>query len=342
MKAALHSGAFELQIVDRPQPEIADEDHVLLRVGAVGICGSDKHDLETAPRVPQTPGHEFAGVVAALGTSPGPFRPGDRVLVRAQARCGRCPACCRRPRGECENPGVYGCRGQQHPPGAMAEYVLVRTENLTRLPDHVSFDHAAMADPLAVALHAIELGPPVAGQTCVVMGAGVIGLLLGQCLLQRGAGRVVMVDVLPSHLETARVLGLHECLLATSREHLVPRLMALESSLYYELAGGDSPTLDIAVQCIRPSGTILLISQRPKGVWLNYQSVMFKQLRLQGVAGLSDTNWDEAIRLIFNGAVALDPLITHRFPLAQVATALHTAVEGDSLKVIIHPNADLV
>lgn len=341
MKAAFHTDAYRLEVIDTETPRVTDPDHVLLRVGAVGICGSDKHDVETPPRVRQIPGHEFAGVIAELGPEPGGFSVGDRVLARPQAFCGECDSCRQRPRTVCEVGAVYGCRGAQHPPGAMAEYILVRTDNLTPVPDNVSLEEAAMVDPLAVAIHAINLGPEVSGQACVVMGAGVIGLLLAQVLALKGASVVALVDVVESHLQKAAELGSFVTLMGDDREALVPRLKELRSGIYYELAGGESPTLDIAIQCIERCGSILLVSQRPKGCWLNYQRVMGLQLTLQGVAGTSIAAWKESIDLICSSSVAVAPLISHRYPLDRANEALDTAIRGDSLKVMIKPNGDL-
>lgn len=340
MKAAVHTGAYQLDIRNVPVPEVSDPDHVLLKVGAVGICGSDKHDLDHPPQMEQVPGHEFAGTVAALGPEAAGYSAGDRVLVRPRARCGTCEDCVATPRRECVRGGVYGCRGNNQPPGAMAEYVRIRTENLTSIPAGITFQQAALTDPLAVAIHAIHLGPDVQGQTCVVMGAGVIGLLLGQVLKLYGAGKVVMVDVLQSHLDTAESIGGFICLNAADREGLVEKLEELDVSVFYELAGGESPTLDIAVETARKGASILLVSQRPKGVWLNYQWVMGKQLCLQGVAGTSDKSWAEAEKLIFERKVDLEPVITHRYTLDQANEALAMACHGDSLKVLIIPSPE--
>lgn len=341
MKAALHTNALHLDLVEKEIPRILDPDHVLLKVVAVGFCGSDKHDLETAPRVEQTPGHEFAGVIEQLGSEPGEFRVGDRVVCSPRAFCGVCANCQDRPNKPCEKGGVYGCRGVQNPPGAMAEYVLVRTCNLTKVPNDVSLEEACFVDPLAVAVHAVNLGPDVTGETCVIMGAGVIGLLLAQVLKLRGAKSVVLVDISQSHLEVGKLLGDFETCLATDQNRLVSELTNKHSSIYYELAGGESPTLDIAIQCIERDGFILLISQRPKGVWLNYQWVMGKQLTLKGVSGHTDEAWEEAVHLICSHKMKVAPLITHRYPLTHVNEALMTAINGNSLKVLLKPNGDI-
>lgn len=341
MKAAIHTDTLRLDITDVEPPRITDYDHALIRVGAVGFCGSDKHDLDHPPQRPQTPGHEFSGTIEQLGNEPAGFAVGDRVLVRPRSRCGKCDECLKRPRGACENPGIYGCRGVQHPPGAMAELVLVRTENLTKIPHDISFEEATFVDPLAVAIHAVNLGPEVRQRACVVMGAGVIGLLLAQVLALKGAKPVVLVDILQSHLDTAAGLGDFILLHAGDRAALTGELKPVRSGIYYELAGGESPTLDIAIECIEPGGSIMLISQRPRGVWLNYQSVMGKGLTLRGVSGTSDESWQEATELIFERKVKTLPIITHRYPLEQATDALVTAVQGDSLKVILKPNGDV-
>ncbi len=342
MRAAVHTDAFQLDIRDVAVPRPSLPDHVLVRVGAVGICGSDKHDLDHPPRSLLHSGHEFAGVIAALGSEPGGFTPGERVLVRPRARCGVCAGCTGSPRTRCEWGGVYGCRGNNQPPGAMAEYVLVLTENLTHVPDEIPLEEAALTDPLAVAIHAANLAPDVSGRDCVVMGAGAIGLLLGQVLKLRGAGRVAMVDVLESHLATAALLGDFECVDSRDRQSATEHLRRFGAGIYFELAGGESPTLDMAIEAIAKEGWILLVSQRPAGAWINYQRVMFQQLTLKGVAGTSDASWKEAEHLIFTRAVQIQPIITHRYPLERANEALMTAVKGDSLKVLILPNGEVV
>lgn len=341
MFAVVHTDAYHLDLRHVPVPQTEYYDDALIKVGSVGICGSDKHDLDHKPGVEQIPGHEFAGVIEELGDEPGRFKLGDRVVVKPQARCGECDNCRQYPRLGCDKGGVYGCAGNQ-PPGAMAEYVLVGTDNLTPIPDDISLEEAALADPLAVAIYSIDLGPDVRGQNCVVTGAGVIGMLLAQVLKLRGAERVALVDVVPSHLELARSLGHFECYLADDSERLAESLRDVKAGIYYELAGGESPALNLAVNCIENSGHIILVSQRPKGVWLDYQWIIWKGLHLHGVAGTSQKAWDEALDIIFNKQAQVLPLVTHRFPLEQANEALAAAYERESLKVMIKPNGEVV
>ncbi len=341
MRAALHTGGCRLDVRTVPAPQVTDPDHVLVRVAWVGFCGSDKHDLDHPPRMVQIPGHEFSGVVEETGPEVEGFSRGDRVAVRPRARCGRCPDCLARPRRRCLAGGVYGCRGNGQPPGAMAEYVLVRAENLTRVPDDVTLQEAALADPLAVAVHSIDCGPDVRGRDCVVLGAGVIGILLAQVLRLRRAREIVMVDIRESHLEQAKALVDCRCLPADDRQAATEALARLDCGIFYELAGGDAPTLDMAIDAAAEGGWVLLVSQRPGGAFINYQRVLFRQLTLRGVASVSDEAWEEALRLIFTRSIRLLPLVTHVFPLEDATPALMTALEGEALKVMLRPHGDI-
>ncbi len=228
--------------------------------------------------------------------------------------------------------------GNNQPPGRWPSIPCV-TENLN--PSENPSGGSRSDRSLAVAIHAANLAPDVSGRDCVVRGAGAIGLLLGQVLKLRGAQRVAMVDVLESHLATAARLGDFECIDSRDRQSATEQLRNFGSGIYFELAGGEAPTLDIAIDAIAKDGWILLVSQRPAGAWINYQRVMFQQLTLKGVAGTSDESWAEAEDLIFTREVQIQPIITHRYPLEVANEALMTAVKGDSLKVVIVPNGEI-
>jgi len=333
MRAAVHTDAYRLDLVEKPIPEI-DEDEALLKVMVVQFCGSDKHDLDHPPQRPQTPGHEFAGVIDRIADGSG-FSVGQRVAVLPGYKCGKCDGC--RTGGRCEKAGVYGCRGVQHPPGAFADYIKVKINCLRAIPDHLSLDEAVWADPVAVALHAINLAGPVEGRNCVVLGAGSIGIVIGQILRHRRAGRVALVDIVPSHLETAGCLGSFETFLSDDQERVTAELAALEAAVWFECAGGTSPTLDIAIEAAPRSARLVLVSQRPEGAWINYQWVMGKELTLQGSAGHLPEEFAEALDLLGQGAVQVMPLVTSVFPLDRIQEALDAAYRPESIKVAVKP-----
>lgn len=340
MRAAFHVDAHTLQVRDSvPVPEPAT-DEVRLRVQACGFCGSDKHDFETPPRREQIPGHEFTGIVE---TGHGDFQPGDRVIVDPVLCCGECPACRSGRDNLCENMKVYGCRGTQ-PPGAFAEAVAVRARNLHRLPDHLPFDVATLVDPLAVALHAVSLGPDPRGLRCAVFGVGPIGLLALQVLARKEAAHILAIDINPDHLQTARhvaeTAGFSQIETIQVDPEADPYSLDLGAplDLSLELAGGNAPTLDQAIHYSTKGATILNISQRPGGIHYNYQAALFKELTLVGCCGQASADFAEALRWLSDGLVLADPVISHRFPLVDIQAAYNQSLKPDALKVIVQPD----
>jgi len=194
MLAAYHVAPNRLELRETPLPAL-EPGEALIRVEACAFCGSDKHDLARVPGAPRVPGHEFSGVVDQLAGD-APLSVGDAVCVDPIVRCGRCDHCLSGRDHLCRTMGVVGCQD----PGGFAEFVKAPARNLHPKPPGLSFEAATLADPLAVALHAISLVPPVDGARCLVLGAGTIGLLMGQLLQLRGAREVWLADIEEGHL----------------------------------------------------------------------------------------------------------------------------------------------
>ena len=198
MKALRLDDLLTFSYVDVPDPAVGHED-VLVAVRACGICGSDVHGYDgTSGRrtPPLIMGHEAAGVVVRTGSGVTEWQPGDRVTFESTLSCGACPACIAGRSNLCEHREVVGASfpGYRRD-GAFAEHVAVPGRALVRLPDELTFERAAFAEPLAVALHAVGLAGDVDGASAVVIGTGVIGLLSIQALRLAGARRVVGIDL---------------------------------------------------------------------------------------------------------------------------------------------------
>src|SRR2546430_6701400 len=192
MKGLLLKQYMELEVADLPEPEIGPGD-VLIRVGACGICGSDVHGLDgsTGRRIPPlVMGHEAAGVIAETGRSVKDWKVGDRVTFDSTVSCGRCHFCRRGEINLCDNRQVLGVScGDYRRNGAFAEYVAVPQNILYRLPDALSFDHAAMIEAVSIAVHAVNLTPHSLGDTAGGVGAGMIGELSLYAREVDGVGR---------------------------------------------------------------------------------------------------------------------------------------------------------
>jgi L-iditol 2-dehydrogenase len=337
MKALLLSEYNRLETVDLPMPRPATGE-VLLRVEACGICGSDVHGYDGASgrRIPPiVMGHEAAGTVAAVGPGVTSVREGDRVAPDSTVYCGRCEYCLRGEVNLCENREVLGVStGDFRRAGAFAEYVTVPEHILHRLPESLSFNEAAMIEPLAVAVHAADLAQVPQGATALVVGAGMIGLLTLQALRVAGCSAVYIVDIDDSRLELAKQLGATGAINTKTSD-----LPAVQFDVAME-AVGSTPTVKVAIESVRKGGTVVLIGNIAPTVEIPLQIVVSRQLRLQGSAA-SAGEYPRCIDLLSRGQINVKPLISVVAPLAEGADwfeRLH-AKQPNLMKVILAPNA---
>lgn len=318
-----------------PRPQ-ADE--VLIHVEACGICGSDVHgfDGSTGRRIPPLiMGHEASGVVAAIGPHVTEFKAGDRVTFDSTIYCGECDYCKRGQVNLCDKRQVLGVSTPDFKrEGAFAEYVTVPARLTYHLPGGIPFEHAAMIEPLAVAVHAVSLAQPSPNTKCVVFGAGMIGTLVLQVLRARGCTSVAVVDIDDSRLASARELGATHVVNAKTAD---PVAELPDSDVVFE-AVGSTPTVKAAIGCTRKGGTVVLIGNVAPTVELPLQAVVSKQLTLHGSAA-SSGEYPECIELLQNGSVRVDNLISAVSPLEQGPewfARLH-AGEPNLMKVILTP-----
>ena len=210
MKALLLSEYKQLAVTDFDDPEVAPND-VLIQIRACGICGSDIHgyDGSSGRRIPPlVMGHEAAGVVSAVGSEVSQFAIGDHVTFDSTVSCGHCYFCHRGDINLCDNRRVLGVSCDEYRRhGAFAEYVAVPQRICYHLPESLSFEHAAMIEAVSVAVHAANRTPVTLGDTAVVVGSGMIGLLVIQAIRLAGCSTVIAIDLDENRLEKAMLLG---------------------------------------------------------------------------------------------------------------------------------------
>ena len=343
MKSLLLSAYNHLEIADFPAPEPGPGE-VLVRVEACGICGSDVHgyDGSSGRRIPPiVMGHEAAGTVAALGQGVEGYAVGDRVTFDSTVYCGECAWCQRGDVNLCDNRQVVGVScGDYRRHGAFAEYVAVPQRILYHLPDNLSFAEAAMLEAVSVALHAVRLAQVKGGETALVIGAGMIGLLTLQAARALGCARVFVADVDASRLDLAREAGAEEvfdCSGAELVREVLERTEGCGVDLAFE-AVGRNETVNGAIDCTRKGGTVTLIGNIQPEITLPLQKVVTRQLRLQGSCA-SAGEYPQAIELIAAGKIKVAPLITAVAPLEEGPrwfSRLH-AREPNLMKVILTP-----
>jgi L-iditol 2-dehydrogenase len=346
MKALLLSKYRHLEIADLPSP-VPAPDEVLIGVSACGICGSDVHgyDGSSGRRIPPiVMGHEAAGIVASAGADVRKVSQGDRVTFDSTVFCGVCPFCLRGEINLCDNRKVLGVScGDYRRAGAFAEFVTVPERIVHRLPESLTFPQAAMLEAVSVALHAVSLSQVKFGQSALVLGAGMIGLLTMQALRVAGCASVYVADVDATRLKLAAQLGGTGALLATGPD-LVSQILDLTKGHGVDLAleaVGINDTVSAAVNCVRKGGTVTLVGNISAEVTLPLQKVVTRQIRMQGSCA-SAGEYPQAMELIASGKIQVQPLITAIAPLEDGPRWFERLYsrEPNLMKVVLTPNAN--
>src|SRR2546423_3787832 len=288
MKVLLLSEYKHLEIADRPEPTWGPGE-VLVRVAACGICGSDVrgYDGSSGRRIPPiVMGHEAAGRVSKIGAGVTGFREGDRVTFDSTIYCGACGPCRGGEVNLCDNRQVLGvsCSDYRRA-GAFAEYVVVPSRIVYRLPDNLSFAEAAMLEAVAVAVHAVSLTQISPSSTALVLGAGMIGLLVVQALRVAGCSGVLVADIDGSRLKLARDVGATAVLSAEAG--FVAQVMQLSGRAGVDVAVeavGRNETVGAAIESVRKGGTVVLVGNISPEITLPLQKVVTRQIRLKGHA----------------------------------------------------------
>ena len=344
MKALVLSKYKELELRDVDAP-VAAADEVLIEVEACGICGSDVHgfDGSSGRRIPPIiMGHEAAGTIAAVGTGVTGWAVGDRVTFDSTIYCGRCPYCLRGEINLCDARQVVGVScGDYRRNGAFAELVTVPARVLYRLPVSLPFAEAAMIEAVSVALHAVAVSEFKAGETALVIGAGMIGTLVVQALRVTGAGHILVADLDQPRLEAAGRSGAHTLIsLADGQDAAAEVLAHFPGGVDHVFeAVGIGSTVKTAVAAVRKGGTVTLVGNIAKEVELPLQAVVTRQIRLQGSAS-SAGEYPRAIDLVASKAIDVGPLISAVEPLSRGAEAFDRLYrrEPHLIKIVLTPH----
>ncbi|MFC5402061.1 alcohol dehydrogenase catalytic domain-containing protein [Cohnella soli] len=344
MKAAVLEKLEQIALKEVPTPEI-DNDSILMKVEAVGICGSDiriYHHGNSRVQLPQILGHEASGRVVAVGANVTKFSVGDRICLGADVPCGECVFC---EAGIGNNCQINYAMGYQFA-GSFADYVLlnkmvVNYGPIHKIGDHVSYDEAALAEPLACVLNGLELSQVKLGDTVVVIGAGPIGMMLVQVAMKMGA-RVFLVNRSRPRLEMAKHLGA-DAYICSGEENAVERVLEETGGLGADVVITCNPSPESQVDAIHMAknrARVNFFGGLPKDkslVTLDTNIIHYKELFVHGAHGSLPRHHQQAVELINNGIIDMKKFITHRFPLEQIEEAIRTAESHAGLRVIVHP-----
>lgn len=343
MKALVLEKYNEFVYKDVPVPEIGSED-VLIKVKACSICGSDVHGMDgsTGRRIPPIiMGHEAAGIIEKVGSNVKDYKSGDRVTFDSTVYCGKCYFCRRGEINLCDNRRVLGVScGDYRQHGAMAEYVSVPQYILYRLPDDVTFERAAMVEPLSIGFHAINNTKIRLNDTAVVVGVGMIGVLLIQLLKVAGCGKVIAVDLDQGKLDLACKFGADVGLKADAVD-IATEVFRITKNRGADIAFevvGILPTFKTAVSCVKKGGSVTLVGNVSPAVEFPLQAAVTREIKFYGSCA-SAGEYDACLDLVSRGDVNVDAFISAAVPLEEGGKwfkRLHDAELG-LMKVILLP-----
>ncbi len=344
MKALVLTAPSQLEFTDFPKPIPAD-DEVLLRIHACGICGSDIHGWDGSTgrrRPPLIMGHEAAGEIVAVGPRVERWRLGDRVTFDSTISCGACPYCARGEVNLCDHRRVVGVAPveyRQH--GAFAEFLAVPARILYALPNGLTYQQAAMVEPVSIAIHAVQRVRLAPNATAVVVGAGMIGLFVIQALRWAGASRIIAVDLADNRLALARELGATDTLRSDLMEvpAEVARLTGGNGADVALEVVGVSATLNLAIASVRRGGSVVLVGNLAAKTDFPLQAVVTRELTLHGTCG-SAGEYPLCLDLIARGVIRVEPMISAVAPLVDGAAWFEKLSAKDGakfMKVILAP-----
>jgi L-iditol 2-dehydrogenase len=338
MQALVYEGAWQMPLRDVPMP-IPSADEVVVRVETVGVCGSDVHGYKgtTGRRKPPIiMGHEFAGIVSALGESVLEYHLGDRVVVNPLLSCGICDNCRSGFPNQCQNRSVLGVNLN----GAYAQYVKVMQKMVFPLPAEMSWEQGALVEPLAVAMHAVNLIPLKLLDTVIVLGGGTIGLLTMLAARLKGAGKIIVIDPSAHRLEFARRLGADDVINPANEDAVeaVKKQTRGKGAPAVIEAVGITATAKQSLFMAHNGANIVWIGNSDPDVIINMQDIVTRELTVRGAYGFND-EFILSIEAIRSRRVDPTILIEKRAHLADGTQLIDDLARGKAewLKVVLIP-----
>lgn len=345
MKAAVLEGLEQLVVREVAEPEV-DAGSVLVKVAACAVCGSDVRIFHHGnPRVtpPAIMGHESAGEVVAVGKDVRKFRVGDRVAMGGDVPCGECEFC---EAGIGNNCRINYALGYQFP-GSFAEYVLLNPLVVNHgpvhvVPDHVTLEEAALAEPVACCLNGLELCRVKLGDTMVVIGAGPLGLMLIELGRRLGATKAILVNRSRPRLEMARWIGA-DAYICSSEEDAVARVLKETDGLGADVIFTACPSPEAQADAIRMAknrARVNYFGGLPKGqsiVPIDTNLLHYREIFVFGSHGAMPRHHRQAVNLIADGAIDAKRYISHRYPLDKVVEAFAAAEGRGGMRVVVTP-----
>lgn len=311
----------KIEFRDVPVPKVK-EGQVLVKIKRIGICGSDihvYHGKHPYTSYPVVQGHEVSGEIVKLSDSSSNFKEGDKVTIQPQVVCGKCYSCKHGQNHICDNLRVMGFQTT----GMASEYFAVDLKKVLKLPENISYDHGALVEPLAVAVHALKRGGDIKRRKILILGAGPIGNLVAQAANGMGAQSVMITEISDYRLNIARECGINYCLNSKTQdigEKLINTFGEDKADLILECVGINTTT-EQAIANARKGTDIIVVGVFAEEATVDLGLVQDRELRLIGTLMYQEEDYRKAIELIEESKVKLDPIITEHFPFEDYLEA---------------------
>jgi len=340
MRVAMYYSNKDIRVEEHPVPKIGPGE-LLVRIEASGICGSDAMEWYRIKKAPLVLGHEIAGEVVEVGAGVDRYRIGDRIVASHHVPCNTCRYCLRGQFTVCDT-----LRRTNFDPGGFSEFVRLPSINVDRgvylLPDNVSWAEASFAEPLACVVRAQRIARIQPGDTVLVIGSGLAGLLHLQLAFATGATRVIAVDINPHRLHAAEQFGADVTI--SAERDVLSEIRRINGGCLADkvlVCTGATPANALALESVERGGTVLFFAPTdPEAtIPLSINDVFFgNDVTLATSYAGSPADHVTALELIRSGRIQVEKMISHRLPLSETAKGFQlVAAAEESLKVIIEP-----
>lgn len=343
MQALVLTGINQMEMREEPAPEIQGDNDVLLKLGVVGVCGSDVHYYETGKigsQVVQYPfrvGHECAATVEAVGAGVKNVQPGDRVAVEPAMPCHACDQCRAGREHTCRNLRFLGCPGQAD--GCLCEYIVMPSECCHPVSDNMTLEQAALSEPLAIGYYGVKMSVPMEGAKIGILGSGPIGLSVMACARALGAETIYMTDRIGERCDLAAQHGA-DWTGNPDKTDVVREIVEKEPLLLdavYECAG-QQETIDQAIAMLKPGGKLLLIGiPREDRISFVIDQMRRKEICVQNIRRQNEC-LEPTLELLESKKVDVDFMVTHRFKAAETQKAFDLVehYQDGIIKAMVH------
>ena len=339
MRVGMYYSNKDVRVEKIPIPEIGERE-ILVKVKASGICGSDVMEWYRIKKAPRVLGHEITGDIVKVGNEVKKFKIGDRVFVSHHVPCNRCKYCFEGNHTLCDT-----LRSTNFYPGGFAEYIRVPEINVDRgvfiLPEEISYDEGVFIEPLACVLRGFKIADIRAGNTVLIIGSGIAGLLQIKVAKAFGAKKIIAVDINDYRLKKAKEFGADVILKAN--EDVKKRIKEVNDGYLADrviLSAGVTSAFLQAIDCVERGGTLLLFAplNPDENIPLNIFDIWNRGIRIVSSYAGSPADIFEAIEMLKNKKIEVENMITHRLPIDEIQKGFDLVANAkESIKVIIYP-----